>query len=278
MFLNSHIPNPIAFSIGMFDIYWYGLFLVIAILIGYWMAGNLARMRNMSEQIISSIYLNALISGLIGARIYHVIFDWTFYAKNPSQILAVWNGGLAIHGAIIGAILCVLYFSRKHSDQSQTGPYFWKIADLFVVPAILGQAIGRWGNYFNQELFGAPTDAWYGIPIDIAHRPQEFIQSARFHPAFLYESVLCVLVFVVLLCVFKKQKRPDGLVFWLYLGLYSSVRIIVESIRINDAAMIAGIRLPLVISLLLATLSIIIILKSFFNRKHFSMARDDIIS
>jgi len=251
--LHSYQPNPIAFHIGQLSIHWYGIFLVVAILVGYWLVNRLSRKSGLSSEVISSIYINTLICGLIGARVYHVIFDWTFYVQNPLQIFAIWNGGLAIHGAIIGAVLCILYFARK--------PYFWRIADLFVVAGILGQAIGRFGNYFNQELFGRPTDAWIGIPIDTAHRPLEFIQNTHFHPTFLYESLLNLMVFIILLCVYKKQKRPDGLVFWMYIGLYSLGRIAVESLRINDAAFIFGVRLPLLVSILFVVASLVFILR-----------------
>lgn len=241
---------------GNVDIHWYGILLVAGILVGYWIVNHLSRRSGISQETVSLIYINTLICGFIGARIYHVLSDWSFYASNLSQIFAVWNGGLAIHGAIIGAVLCIIYFSRKHHIN------LWKIMDLFAIAGILGQAIGRWGNYFNQELFGRPTDSALGIPIDITHRPAEYIQSTHFHPAFLYESILNLIVLVVLLFVYKKQKRPNSLVFWLYLGLYSSVRIIVESIRVNEAAMILGLRLPLLVSILLALLSAIMILKA----------------
>jgi len=231
--------------------------LVLAILIGYFLVEKLSRLKNISEHAAISIYINTLICGFVFARIYHVITDWSFYGQNLSQIIFVWNGGLAIHGAIIGAVFSVFYFSRKYKIN------FWKILDLFVIPGILGQAIGRWGNYFNQELFGRPTEAWIGIPIDVSNRPEDFVQSTHFHPTFLYESFLNLIIFIVLFFLYKKQTRPDGLVFWLYLGLYSSVRIIVESLRINESAMILSARLPMAVSVLLAILSIGMILNLF---------------
>ncbi|PIZ81560.1 MAG: prolipoprotein diacylglyceryl transferase, partial [Parcubacteria group bacterium CG_4_10_14_0_2_um_filter_41_6] len=198
-FFHTYIPEPIAFQIGSLSIHWYGVILVVAILAGYWIVNRLSRSSGLNQEAISSIYVNTLIIGFIGARLYHVISDWGFYGSNMSQILAVWNGGLAIHGAIIGAVLSVLYFSRKYKIN------FWKILDIFAIAGILGQAIGRWGNYFNQELFGAPTDSWIGIPIDVAHRAEGFVQYTHFHPAFLYESLLCLAVFIILCVVFKKQ-------------------------------------------------------------------------
>jgi len=243
--LHSYTPNPIAFNIGSFAIHWYGLFLLIGILIGYWLVGKLAHREDLSKDIVTSLYVNVLIGGLISARIYHVLTDWGFYGSNLDQVLAVWNGGLAIHGAMIGGVLTAFYFVKKHNIN------FWKIADLFAMAAILGQAIGRWGNYFNQELFGKPISTAWSIPIDAANRPLGFEQFQYFHPTFLYESILNLIIFGILFWVFKKKKRPVGLIFWMYIGLYSLARIIVESFRINEAAMIFGMRLPLLVSVVL---------------------------
>ncbi len=255
-FLHTFQPSPIAFSIGPFGMHWYGLFLLVGILAGYWLVDKLAKRGGLSPDMAGSRYVNALIGGFIGARAYHVITDWGFYGSNPDQIIAVWNGGLAIHGAILGAVLVIVYYAKRHHMR------FRKLADLFALPAILGQAIGRWGNYFNQELFGAPTDASWGIPISPANRPIGYQQYEYFHPAFLYESLINFAVFGALLVIFKKKKRPDGLIFWLYIGLYSAGRMIVESFRINEAAMVGSLRLPFLVSIALAGASIAAILKA----------------
>lgn len=254
--LHTFHPNPIAFSVGPFGVHWYGLLLALAILAGYWITGKLAPKQGLAKDAVSGLYVNALIGGFIGARLYHVITDWGFYGSNPGQIIAVWNGGLAIHGAMLGALLVILYYVKRLNLN------FWKIADLFALSAILGQAIGRWGNYFNQELFGRPTDSALGIPINLENRPLGFERYEYFHPAFLYESLINVAVFGILLAVFKKQKRPPGIVFWLYLGLYSAGRSIVESFRINAAAMVGSIRLPLLVSVVLVVASFGAILKA----------------
>jgi len=261
MFLHTFNPHPIVFSIGSFGVHWYGLFLVLGILIGYWLTGKLSKRAGLSAEMVGSLYINALIGGFMGSRIYHVLTEWQFYSVNPEQIFAVWNGGLAIHGAMLGAICVVAYYAKKEHFN------IWKLADLFVLPAILGQAIGRWGNYFNQELFGGPTDALWGIPINPINRPLGYEQYHYFHPTFLYESLINITIFCILLLIFKKQKRPDGLVFWLYLGLYSAGRMIVESFRINPAAMVGAIRLPFLVSILLAVGSLVMVLKTL-SAKH----------
>ncbi|MAG28553.1 prolipoprotein diacylglyceryl transferase [bacterium] len=265
-FLHTFEPSPIALSIGTFAIHWYGLFLLIGIVIGYWLVGKLASRVELSKDVVTSLYVNVLIGGLIGARIYHVLTDWGFYGNNLNQILSVWNGGLAIHGAMIGGIFTAVYFVRKNNLD------FWKLADLFVIPAILGQSIGRWGNYFNQELFGRSTDSSIGIPISAINRPAGYQEFEFFHPTFLYESLINFVIFGILLFIFKKQtnprqvrlgrNRPIGLVFWLYVGLYSAGRIAVESFRINQAAMIGDIRLPLLVSIVLAIIGVAMVLKT----------------
>ncbi|MBI1961563.1 MAG: prolipoprotein diacylglyceryl transferase, partial [Parcubacteria group bacterium] len=192
-FLHTFQPQPVAFSVGALAVHWYGLFLLAGILAGYWLLGPLASRGRLPLEVVRSMYVNALIGGFVGARAYHVVTDWGFYGSNLDQIIAVWNGGLAIHGAIIGAALVVVYYARKQRLN------FWKLADLFALPAILGQAIGRWGNYFNQELFGRPTDASWGIPINPSNRPVGYQQYEYFHPAFLYESLINFAIFAFLL-------------------------------------------------------------------------------
>jgi len=282
-FLHTFQPNSIAFTISSLAIHWYGLFLLIGIVLGYWLVGKLAHRQELSKEVVTSLYVNVLIGGLIGARVYHVLTDWQFYGNNLNQILAVWNGGLAIHGGILGAVVVVIYYVKKHNVN------FWKVADLFAPAAILGQAIGRWGNYFNQELFGRPTDSSWGIPISPLNRPAGFEQFEYFHPTFLYESLINLAIFGILLFIFKKQRttsasaeasadRPSlfpksagvrsGMIFWLYIGLYSAGRMMVESIRINPTAYVFGIALPLLVSAILAATALVMILKTLsFKRK-----------
>jgi len=248
--LSTYIPTPLAFSIRGFAVHWYGLILVIAIVAGYGIAGWLARRQRIEKSLIQTIYVNTLIWGIVGARLYHVLNEPAFYWNNPSQIPAVWNGGLAIHGALVAGALCLYYYARKHQFS------FYQLADLFVLPAILGQAIGRWGNYFNQELFGAPSNLPWAIPIEPVYRPYGYEQFSHFHPTFLYESAFNLLVFILLLFVFRKKQRPQGLVLWLYVGIYSVGRIMTEALRVDRTPIIGGIRLPLMVSIALAVVGI----------------------
>ena len=252
-FLHTYTPESILISIGQFSVHWYGLLLAGAILSGYGLAIKLARRRDFDLELISSIYTNLIIWGFVGARIYHVLNDWLFYWQNPAKIIAVWEGGLAIHGGIIAGAITLYYYARRHKTE------FWPLADLFSLPLILGQALGRWGNYFNQELFGQPTNLPWGIPISIQNRPAEYIGNNYFHPTFLYESIWDFLVLGALYYLWRKNKKQPGVVFWAYITLYSLGRLVVETLRVNPTPIIFGYRWPAVVSLVLVAIGIVMI-------------------
>jgi len=249
IFFHTYIPSPILITVGFVSIYWYGLLLAAALLAGYWLAGFLAKRKNLPVGLIESLYINLVIWGFAGARLYHVLNEWGYYWRNPAEIIMVWHGGLAIHGAIIAGLGALYYSARRRKLV------FWSLLDLYSLPLLLGQVIGRWGNYFNQELFGQPTNLPWGIPIDIANRPAGFEQFNYFHPAFLYESLWNLGVFVFLWFLFKKQKRAAGTIFWSYVGLYSLGRFSVELLRIDSVPILFGARLPLAVSALLIILA-----------------------
>jgi len=257
IFLHNYIPNPIVFILGPVNVYWYGLLLAVALLIGYWLVGKLAKKRQLPVGIIESLYINLAVWGFIGARLYHVLGERRFYLDNPWQIFAFWQGGLAIHGALLAGLLVILYFAKKRQLN------FWELGDVLAAPLILGQAIGRWGNYFNQELFGKPTNLPWGIPIDIANRPAGFEQFSFFHPTFLYESLWDLAVFAFLLRLFLKNRKKSGSIFWLYFVLYPLGRLGVEFLRVNATPLIFGARLPLLVSAILVVVGAAMSWRSF---------------
>lgn len=251
--LHTYLPNPILFTIGQLNIYWYGLLLAAALLAGYCLARFLAKRKNLPISQIESLYINLVIWGFIGARLYHVLNEWRFYWQNPAEVLMVWHGGLAIHGAIIGGLVALYYLARARQLN------FWVLADLFALPLLLGQAIGRWGNYFNQELMGYPTTLPWSIPITLARRSAGFEDYAYYHPAFLYESLWDLAAFAFLLWIFLKNKYRPATIFWLYLGLYALGRVGAEFFRIDNVPYIWGIRLPFAVSALSVGASIIML-------------------
>ena len=257
-FLHYFQPQPILFTLGPITVRWYGLLIALALLICILVAVWLGKKRNLEANQIYDLALGAAIGGIAGARLYDVFFiAWDYYHDHLLDIFKIWQGGLAIHGAVIGGLAVLLIFTLYKKI------FLLSFLDLFVVLP-LGQAIGRWGNYFNQELFGRPTNLPWGIPIDPANRPPQYPDQQYFHPTFLYESVLNLILFVILLIIFKKTPRP-GVIFCLYLIGYGLIRIFTEFIRIDETTLIFGVRLPQVVSG--AVIIVALVLLIYFLKK-----------
>jgi prolipoprotein diacylglyceryl transferase len=232
--------DPVAFEIFGIKIRWYGIFIATAFFLGTLLASKEAKRRGINEEEIIDLALFAIPAALIGARAYYVIFTWDMYKHNPIEIFNIRGGGLAIHGGVIAGVLVGLIFCkfRKHN--------FWTFADITAPSIILGQAIGRWGNYTNQEAFGGPTDLPWGIMID----------GVKVHPTFLYESIWNFLSFIFLVWFSRKKSQVEGEVFLLYVILYSLARFFIEGLR-TDSLMWGDFRVAQivsVVSILLAAL------------------------
>lgn len=243
------MPDPIFVQLGPVTIRWYG----ITAALGF--AGGFLYIRKFIPSIlgkgvaadiqkhIEKILTPLVVVGLAGARLYHVLNELPFYLEHPVLIPAIWHGGLAIHGAVATGALYLFYYTHKQRI------FFLKLADVLMPALLLGQAIGRWGNFFNQELFGAQTTLPWGIFIDPANRPLGFGQFTHFHPAFLYESLWNILV-VVLITLWssrQKQQKP-GVVFGVALAFSGAGRLLVEMLRVDAVPLVLGIRLPLLVS------------------------------
>ena len=254
-FLHNYLPQPILFKLGFIEVHWYGLLVVLGIIGALSAVLFLARKQNITSDEVINLGFYAIISGLLGARIYAVFLDLPYYLNNPWEIPAVWHGGLAIHGAIIGGGLAILIYAIKKKQS------VWLWLDLAPPSLALAQAIGRFGNYFNQEVFGRPTSLPWGIPINPFNRPPGFEGFAYFHPTFLYESGLNLLNFVLLAVLFfwinkgrseiRDRRSGDGMVFLAYLINYSVIRILMELLRIDQTPLVMGIRWPVVASVLI---------------------------
>ena len=240
--LNAFEPSSILFSIGPIAIHWYGFIIAVGALLGYIVVMHIAKQFNIDRKQLGDLIFYCIVFGIIGARLYHVIGQFSFYVAHPLEIFAIWNGGLAIHGGLIGGIVVVLYMSKKYNFNK------WQIADLLSVGIILGQAIGRWGNFFNQELYGRPTDLPWKISISLENRLPEYIDEQFYHPTFLYESLLNGLLFGVLFVLLKKNKLPQGSIVLLYLIGYSLIRFAMEFLRFEPTVFIFGFRFPQVLS------------------------------
>lgn len=230
-------PSPIIFDIGPFALRYYGVFIALGIAVGTWLTGReLARKGHDRELALDSLFLIVPL-GLIGARIYHVLTDYDLYRDDPfPAVFMIQNGGLGIYGGVIGGLLGLLIFARVRGISPLV------FADAAAPGLILAQAIGRWGNYFNQELFGRPTSLPWAIRIAPDNRPAGYTGAEAFHPTFLYESLWNVLVFLILLWTARRfaERLKDGDVFLLYVSLYSVGRFFVETLRIDPAFLIDG--------------------------------------
>lgn len=222
--------NPIAFTIFGIEVAWYGILISMGILLGIAVATYRAKKEGLYNDVIIDLCLMAVPVAIIGARAYYVIFSWDYYAKHPDQILNIRQGGLAIHGGIIGGVLVGYLFSRYKKIK------FWTLADICAPSLILGQAIGRWGNYANQEAHGGPTNLPWAIEVN----------GVGVHPTFLYESIWNFIVFCFL-SYYSGKKKYNGEIFILYIILYSLARFFIEGLR-TDSLMIGPLRVAQVIS------------------------------
>jgi len=230
---------------------WYGLLIAVAVLIGTSLAYREARRRGEDPEQLLDLLTIALVAALVGSRLYYVAFNWSYYSRNLWKIPAVWEGGLAIHGGILGGVLAGgLYAWRKGLSVA-------KHLDMVAPSLALGQAIGRWGNFFNQEAFGTPTDLPWKLYIEPYYRPPHLANYQYFHPTFLYESLWDFLIFVFLYLGLRKpmEGRP-GALFLCYLGLYSLGRYFTEGLRI-DSLMLGSFRAAQVVSLILLIASLV---------------------
>jgi len=255
MILNTSIvsftftsPGSEILKLGPVVLRWYGLLIASAVLIGVFLSQYLASRRQVDPELLGDLAVWLVIGAIPCARIYYVLFQWQNYAEHPGDIIAIWKGGIAIHGAIIGGILAALIFARLNRIP------FWQLADLVAPSLILGQAIGRWGNFFNSEAFGGPTDLPWKLFIPPDRRPLEYIDFEYFHPTFLYESLWNLMVFGLLLTLFFRGLRGKprlklGTLFLVYMISYSLGRFWIEGLR-TDSLMLGPLRIAQVVSLL----------------------------
>ena len=224
--------NPVAFRIFGIDVMWYGVLISTGVLLGVLIALKEAKRTGFREDDLIDFLLYAIPAGIVGARAYYVIFSWDYYSQNLSQIINIRNGGLAIHGAIILGVITGILFCKKRKIN------VLEILDLVMPSVALGQAIGRWGNFINQEAHGGPTDLPWGIMVD----------GQKVHPTFLYESIIDFCIFLFLIWFRKHKKANHGQIIGLYLILYSAGRFFVEGLR-TDSLMFAGMRVAQLISI-----------------------------
>jgi len=245
--LKFQSPGPILFELGPISLRWYGFLIASAVLIGVILSQKLATYRRVDPELIGDLVIWLVIGAIPAARIYYVLFEWQNYAQHPQDIIAIWQGGIAIHGAIIGGAIAALIFAKIHRQS------FWQLTDIIAPSLILGQAIGRWGNFFNSEAFGTPTDLPWKLYIPPNNRPLQYINFDYFHPTFLYESIWNILVFILLISLFfwgikHSNKLKVGTISFVYLIAYSCGRVWIEGFR-TDSLMFGYLRVAQLVSL-----------------------------
>lgn len=233
--------NPVAFEIFGLPIRWYGILISLGVVIAALLSSKQAKKCGYSEDLIIDLLLFALPISIIGARVYYVIFSWDNYKDNLASILNTREGGLAIHGGLIAAIIVTIVYSKIKKIS------FWTIADICAPGIILAQGIGRWGNFINQEAYGGPTDLPWGI----------MIEGQKVHPTFLYESLWNVLVFALLIWYRNNKSKVKGETFLLYVAFYSLGRLFIEGLR-TDSLMLGNFRVAQLISIASIVISFVI--------------------
>lgn len=232
-------PGPLIFQLGPFSLRWYGLLIALAVLIGLLLATRLGQARGIDPVLIADLLPLLVLAAVLGARLYYVLLEWRQYQLNWLEALAIWRGGIAIHGALIGGTVAVIAYCRWRKLA------FWNLLDVLVPSVALGQAIGRWGNFFNSEAFGLPTDLPWKLYIPTLNRPAPFLDQQYFHPTFLYESLWNLGVVALLLILFRagakgRIKLPAGALSCVYLVSYSLGRLWIEGLRTDPLCLFSS--------------------------------------
>ncbi|HCX2789806.1 TPA: prolipoprotein diacylglyceryl transferase [Staphylococcus aureus] len=245
--------DPVAFNLGRLSVRWYGIIIAVGILLGYFVAQRALVKAGLHKDTLVDIIFYSALFGFIAARIYFVIFQWPYYVENPSEIIKIWHGGIAIHGGLIGGFIAgVIVCKVKNLNPFQIG-------DIVAPSIILAQGIGRWGNFMNHEAHGGPVSRAF---LEQLHLPNfiienMYINGQYYHPTFLYESIWDVAGFIILVNIRKHLKL--GETFFLYLTWYSIGRFFIEGLRTDSLMLTSNIRVAQLVSILLILISISLI-------------------
>jgi phosphatidylglycerol---prolipoprotein diacylglyceryl transferase len=243
--------NPIAIELGPLQVHWYGLIIGTGVLLALLLVMREAERRGLSKDTFVDLILFAVPIAIICARIYYVIFQWGYYSQHPGEIIKIWNGGIAIHGALIGSVATAYVFAKARNLS------FWKLADIAAPSILLGQAIGRWGNFMNQEAHGGEVSRTF---LENLHLPefiinQMYIDGAYYHPTFLYESIWNI-TGVIILLLLRRVNLRRGEMFLTYVIWYSVGRFFIEGLRTDSLMLTQNLRIAQVISIALVLLAV----------------------
>lgn len=255
--------NPTAFVIFGQEIRWYSILILVGSFLAYLLTVREARKFQISKDTIFNLFFWTLILGILGARLYYVVFSWDYFGKNINEIWQIWQGGLAIHGGIILGLITVSIFCKKN------GLRIMRILDLIVPGLILAQSIGRWGNFFNSEAYGAATTLEHLRSLSI---PEFVIDGMKMNdvyytPTFFYESIWCFLGFSILLCLRHRRLTKIGQMTGFYLIWYGLGRFFIEASR-TDSLILLGFKMAQIVSIVMICIGISIMASSFRKEKY----------
>lgn len=249
--------DRVAIDLGFIQIYWYSITMFLGVLFGIIVAYIEIKRKKIDVTKFENMAFYAILFGFIGARIYYVLFNLNYYLSDPIEIIKVWNGGLAIHGGIIGAVLAMYIYCRKNKLN------IYEMLDICAPAILIGQIIGRWGNFFNSEAHGAVVTRSF---LESLHLPNfiingMYINGSYYHPTFLYESLLNLICFIILMILRRNKKIRLGVIVGIYLMWYGVIRFFIESLR-TDALMLGSLRMAQVISIVLFIIGLTLIILS----------------
>ena len=252
--------NPVIFELGKLEIRWYAVLILIGALLAIYLIQKEAFKFGVSKEFIFNMAFWSIIFGFIGARIYYVVFDWSYYSKHLSEILKIWEGGLAIHGGLIAALITILIYTKKYGLRTI------RYLDFICPPVLLAQSIGRWGNFMNQEAFGSATgSSWWGMTSE--NVAAELGEGVLAHPCFLYESIWC-LGGAVLLHFISKKRAFKGEIALCYCVWYGAGRTVIEGLRTDSLYLFgSSIRVSQALSALLVIFGAVMLTIGFKKRK-----------
>jgi len=261
--------NPVFLELGGFSLKWYTLFVLIAVIIGLYLVCRETKRFGIKNDFILNLAFYVIIFGLIGARLYYVIFKWDYYSNNLLEVLQIWQGGIAIHGAIIGGIITIFVYCRKYNVR------LIRYLDFVLIPLLLSQAIGRWGNFFNSEAYGGETtvQALQSLLVPKVVIEGMYIDGAYRFPAFWFEFLACLTLFLVFLFIRRGKYTKVGTMTGLYLMGYGVVRFFIEINRF-DALMIMGYKMAQLVSVVMFLIGLVIIMINMRKSKFEDLYND----
>ena len=255
--------NPILINLGFIQIRWYSVLVLSAFIIGYFLVLKRGKKKGISSTTISDMCFYLVIVCILGARLYYCLFNLDYYGKNILDIFKIWEGGLAIHGGIIAGFIFICFYTKKKKLN------LLELLDIIAPALALGQCIGRWGNFFNSEAFGPETTLSTLKKLHIPHFIINgmYIDHAYHQPTFLYESIGCLIILIILLFIEKKKNKKDGQVAAIYLVLYGIIRYLIESLR-TDSLILFNLKVAQIVSIIMILMGIYLFIKPYIRRKY----------